>query len=315
VAVPFLSGIDVRNQRILAVASPSSGTDAANKQYVDDNLTGLRWKQPVRVATTTAGTLASSFENGDTVDGVTLATGDRILIKDQAAATENGIYVVSSSGAPSRATDADSTSELNAATALVLSGTVNADKAYTQITDNPTIGSSPVTFVQFGGGTPYTADGQGIELAGTTFSLELDGVSLVKSGTGVRIGAGAAGTGLTESAGVLAVNPGAGLEVASDAVRIATGAVGAGLTGGGGSPIAVDTSVVARKFSQSIGDGSATNIIVTHGLGTKDVSVTLRQVSDDAYVYADVAPTSTTQVTVGFGTPPATGSIRCTVIG
>lgn len=63
-------------------------TQAATKAYVDNLVTGLQWKTAVRVATTVAGTLASSFENGDTVDGVVLATGNRILIKNQAAATE-----------------------------------------------------------------------------------------------------------------------------------------------------------------------------------------------------------------------------------
>ena len=75
----------------------------------------VSWKAAVRVATTVAGTLASSFENGATIDGVVLATGDRILIKNQADAAENGIYTVNASGAPTRATDADSGSELVAA--------------------------------------------------------------------------------------------------------------------------------------------------------------------------------------------------------
>ena len=180
---------------------------------MDNLLAGLRWKQPVRVATTANGTLASAFADGSTVDGVTLATGDRILIKDQSTQTENGIYVTAASGAPTRATDADSSAELNSATVFVMAGSVNADRAYTQTTDNPTIGSSNIVFAQFGGGTAYSADGQGLELSGTTFSLELDGTTLAKSGSGLRVGSGAAGAGLTEASGVLAVNPGTGIEV------------------------------------------------------------------------------------------------------
>lgn len=88
------------------------------------------WKEPVRVATTAAGTLASSFENGDTVDGVVLATGDRILIKNQSTASENGIYTVNASGAPTRATDADSGAELLGATVAVTNGTANADSVW-----------------------------------------------------------------------------------------------------------------------------------------------------------------------------------------
>lgn len=313
-AVLLLTGADLNNQRLLAVASPSASTDGVNKQYVDDLIAGLRWKQPVRAATTANGTLASAYANGSVIDGVTLATGDRILIKDQTTQTENGIYVVAASGAPTRATDADSTAELNGAAVLVTTGTVNADKAYVQTTDNPTVDSSNIVWAQFGGGSSYSADGQGIELTGSTFSIELDGTTLAKSATGLRVGSAAAGAGLTEASGVLAVNPGSGLEVVSDAVRISTGAAGTGLTGGGGSALAVDTSVVARKYSANIGDGAATSIAVTHSLGTKDVACQLRRNSDDALVYADIVATSTTQVTVTFAAAPAAAAYRLTVL-
>lgn len=109
------------------------------------------WKEPVRVATIVAGTLASDFENGDTVDGVVLATGDRILIKDQATASENGIYTVNASGAPTRATDADAGSELLGAATFVSEGTVNADTVWT-CTNNATItvNTTGLVFVRVG---------------------------------------------------------------------------------------------------------------------------------------------------------------------
>lgn len=314
-AVKFFTGIDVQSQRILAVASPSSATDAVNKQYVDDNLAGLRWKNPVVAATTTNGTLASAFENGDTIDGVALTTGDRILIKDQSTQTENGIYTVNASGAPTRATDADSTAELNSATVFVMGGTVNADRAYTQTTNNVTIGTHNVVWVQFGGGgSTYTADGQGIELSGSEFQIELNGATLVKSASGLKVNDAYAGAGLTVSSDVLAVNPGTGIEVVSDAVRISTGAAGTGLTGGGGSALSIDTAVVARRYAASIGDGSTTSIAVTHSLGTKDVIVGLRLNSDDSHIFADVVSTSTSQVTVTFATAPASNAVRIVVI-
>lgn len=247
------------------------------------------------------------------MDGITLATADRILIKDQATQTENGIYTVNASGAPTRATDADSTAELAAATVFVLSGTVNADKAFTQTTDAVTIGSSNVVFVQFGGGTAYTADETGIHLSSTQFQLVLDGTTLSKSASGVRVGSGAAGAGLTESSGVLAVNPGTGVEVVSDTVRLAT--PGAGLLGGGGTSYSIDTSIVARKYVASIGDGTTTAIAVTHSLGTKDVIVQLRMNSDDSFVYADAVATSTSVVTITFATAPASSAVRIVVIG
>lgn len=181
------TGADLNNQPIVNLASPTNPTDAATKGYVDNALAGLAWKQPVRVATTAAGTLASSFANGSTVDGVTLATGDRILIKNQAAGAENGIYTVNASGAPTRATDADTTAELQSATVYVIAGTTNKDQAFTQTADSPTPGTTSLVFAQVGGGTAYTA-GNGLGLSGTTFSVTpKSGGGLIVDGTGVSI--------------------------------------------------------------------------------------------------------------------------------
>jgi hypothetical protein len=181
------TGADLNNQPLTSVASPTNPTDAATKGYVDNAIAGLAWKQPVRVATTAAGTLASSFANGSTVDGVTLATGNRILIKDQATGSENGIYVVNASGAPTRATDADTTAELNSATVYVIAGTTNADKAFTQTANDPTVGTTALTWAQVGGGTAYTA-GNGLALNGTTFSaVPKSGGGIVVDGTGISI--------------------------------------------------------------------------------------------------------------------------------
>lgn len=130
-------------------------TQKAIKTYIDAKVAGLSWKQAVRAATTAAGTLASSFENGDTIDGVTLATSDRILIKNQSSASENGIYVVNASGAPTRATDADAGAELVNATLYVSEGTANGDTQWTCSTNAPiTVGSTSLTFAQLtsGGG-------------------------------------------------------------------------------------------------------------------------------------------------------------------
>ena len=80
--------------QLRVATTPSNANDVASKSYVDATINGLDVKGSVRAATTAAGTLASDFENGDTLDGVTLATGDRILIKNQTDASENGVYVV-----------------------------------------------------------------------------------------------------------------------------------------------------------------------------------------------------------------------------
>ena len=131
----------------------ASAAQTAAEAYTDAKITGLSWKQEVRAATTTAGTLASSFANGSVIDGVTLATGDRILVKNQATGSENGIYVVAASGAPTRATDADSGAELVNAACFVSEGTTLAETVWV-CSNNATItvGSTSLTFVQFGAG-------------------------------------------------------------------------------------------------------------------------------------------------------------------
>jgi hypothetical protein len=145
--------IPMNSHKLTGLTDPSSAQDAATKAYVDATRQGLDPKDSVRVATTANGTLASAFANGQTVDGVTLATGDRILLKNQSTASQNGIYTVNASGAPTRATDADSSAKVNSGMYVwVEEGTANADTAWV-LTTNATItlGSTSLTFVKFAG--------------------------------------------------------------------------------------------------------------------------------------------------------------------
>lgn len=177
----IFNGLDLQNQKIVALADPSSATDAATKQYVDNLVNGLSWKTAVRVATTANGTLATAFANGQTVDGVVLATGNRILLKNQTTQSENGIYTVNASGAPTRATDADTSAELVNATVYVSEGTVNGDTAYTQTANAPiTVGTTNLVWASVGGGSAYVA-GAGLTLTGSTFD--------VVGGTGITVAA------------------------------------------------------------------------------------------------------------------------------
>lgn len=296
-APKFLTGIDLTNQKGINFADPTALTDAVNLQTLQNYIAGLAWKDDVRVATTASGTLASSFENGDTVDGVVLATGNRILIKNQSTQTENGIYIVAVSGAPARSFDADSTTDLNNATVSVTEGTVNGNKSYTQTTANPTVGSSNIVWASFNVGITYTADGDGIELTGSVFSIELDGTTLAKSAAGLRIGSGAAGAGLIESSGVLAVGAGTGITVNAN-------------------DVAIDATVVAKKFSTSFGNGVLTSFSLTHGLGTQDLDVIIKEVSTGTRVFADVTlPPAGTTVDLTFAVAPTTNQYRLTAVG
>lgn len=182
-----MNGLDLQAQRLQNMADPSSGTDAATKQYVDNLVNGLSWKSQVRAATTTNGTLATAFANGQTVDGVTLATGNRILLKNQTTQSENGIYVVAASGAPTRATDADSAAELVNATVYVSEGTANADTAWTQTANAPiTVGTTALTWAQVGGNSGFTTAGNGLTSTGTTVDV-VGGTGIIANANDVAI--------------------------------------------------------------------------------------------------------------------------------
>lgn len=122
----------------------------AVKAYADAIQQGIKWKEPVRASTVVAGTLATSFANASVIDGVTLATGDRILIKNQTAGAENGIYVVQSAGAPIRAIDNDTAGKIAQTVVDVREGTVNADQAYVLTNDGViVVGTTALVFVDF----------------------------------------------------------------------------------------------------------------------------------------------------------------------
>ena len=177
--------------QVTLAGDPASALQAATKQYVDNLVQGLNWKQNVRVATIAAGTLATDFENGDTIDGVVLATGNRILIKDQTSGDENGIYIVEATGAPTRSADANTFEELNSAAVFVSEGTVNADKGFQQ-TVELTIITDPQTWVQSFGTGLYQVNGQALqELSARVFSLVIDGSTLTQSASGLKVADGA----------------------------------------------------------------------------------------------------------------------------
>ncbi len=180
--------VSMNTHKITGVVDPVNPQDAATKAYVDAFVLGISPKTSVRVATTAPGTLATSFENGDTVDGVVLATGNRILIKDQAAPAENGIYIVNASGAPTRAIDFDSNAEVEAgAFVFVEEGTTNADSGWVLTTDGTiVINTTGLAFVQFSGAGQITA-GAGLSKTGNTLDVNVDGVTLEISSDALRV--------------------------------------------------------------------------------------------------------------------------------
>lgn len=156
---------------ITLASDPSSAMQAATKQYVDNVATGLDFKQSVRVATTANINLSSAPSS---IDGVTLTSGDRVLVKDQTTASQNGIYIFNGSGsAMTRSTDADSSAEVTAGMyCFVEEGPTNCDCGWVLSTDNPiTLGTTNLTFTQFTGLGQVTA-GTGLSKAGNTISID-----------------------------------------------------------------------------------------------------------------------------------------------
>ena len=174
--------IAMGTNKITGLGTPTDGTDAATKNYVDSAAQGIDWKASVRAATTANVTLASDLENGDVLDGVTLATGNRVLVKNQSTGSENGIYVVASSGAPTRSTDCDIAAELTSNFAVfVEEGTLNADQGYVLTNDGAiTVGTTALTFTQFTGLGQIVA-GTGLDKTGNT--LDIDSTVVTLTGT------------------------------------------------------------------------------------------------------------------------------------
>ena len=160
--------VSLNSRKITNLADPVSAQDAATKAYVDATKQGLDVKDSVRVATTANITLSGT----QTVDGVSLVAGDRVLVKNQTTGSANGIYVVVSGGAWTRATDFDTTAKVTSgAFTFVESGTTNADSGWVLTTDGSiTLGTTSLAFVQFSGAGQITA-GAGLTKTGNTIDV------------------------------------------------------------------------------------------------------------------------------------------------
>lgn len=271
---------------------------------------GTDWKQSVRAATTANGALATAYENGDTLDGVTLATDDRILLKNQTTGSENGFYTVNASGAPTRATDADASVEVTAGFAVFVSeGTTNGNTKWVLTTDDPiTLGTTALVFAQIGAGES-TAAGAGLTLTGSTVDVVAANTSLtvgandvavnigdasLEVSSGLRVKQGTSGQVYIASAGGV-LTP---VTLSGDATVTASGVLTLVST------VLKEADVVTRETPSGTVNGSNADFVLaaTPLSGSEEVFLNgmLQQGAGEDYTL--------TTATIAFVSAPATGS-------
>jgi len=304
----------------ISVATPTESSHAATKGYVDAARSGLDVKDSVRVATTAAINISSDLQNGDAIDGVTLATGDRVLVKNQSSGAENGIYVVVATGVASRSTDADTSAEVTSGMfTFVTEGSTNADSGWVLSTnDTITLGTTALTFAQFSGagqitaGAGLTKSGNTIDAVGTAdrITVNADSIDIASTyvGQSTITTLGTVTTG-TWSASTIAIAKGGTNATTESGART-------NLAAGGTQGAGVTAPVLSRKVALTIGDASSATFTVTHGFNTRDVQVEIYEAASPyASVICDVERTTVDAVTISFATAPGSGAYRVVVTG
>jgi phage-related tail fiber protein len=285
------------------VATPTNPNDAANKSYVDATAQNLNVKEPVRAVAISPITLSGT----QSVDGVSLIAGDRVLVTAQASAPANGIYVVAA-GSWSRAGDADTSAEVRSGMyVFVTEGGTYDNSGWVLTTNNPIIlDTTSLVFVQFSGagqitaGAGLTKTGNTIDAVGTTNRITVAADSIDIAGTYV-------GQTTITTLGTIGTGTWQGT-----AVGVLYGGTGASTAAGARTALGVPT-----KFSANIGDGAATSFVLNHNLGTRDVVASIyRNSTPWDQVYADVSmPTDVNNMTIAFAVAPASNEYRVVIIG
>ena len=280
------------------VATPTDAAHIATKGYVDAARQGLDVKQSVRVATTAPINLSADLEAGDLIDGVTLVAGDRVLVKNQSTAIENGIYVAVASGAASRSSDANGTPDtgelLPGTFTFVEEGTVNSDKGFVVSTNGTiTIGATAIAWTQFSGAGSFEA-GDGLSQSGNTINVNVVSDRTAIVGDAVDISANYVGQSSITTLGTITTGVWNGTDVAvadggtgaSDAPTARTN-LGIKTTAGAATTSAATLARVAAQGNTAHAGGTSTTT-VTHNFNTTDVIVQVYEVATGETVFGDV---------------------------
>lgn len=282
----FTANQSMGSNKLTSVADPVSAQDAATKAYVDSVAQGLKPKAAVRAASLTNMNIATSLQNGNGLDGVALVTGDRILLKDQTAPAENGIYIVQAAGAAVRSTDFDSLSpidEINGAYTFIQEGT-QAGQGWVQSGTVATIGTDPIVFVYFNS-LAGIVGGDMVTVTGSTISVDLAATSGLESSNPGN------------SAGQLRVK----LEASNPSLQInGSNELGAKLDAAGA--IASGASGLSAQV-----DGSTIEIN-TNALRVKDAGITLQKLASNSVDENKIASTA-----LGSGLAGGSGTVLSVV--
>lgn len=296
-----VSGVLTANTSTLATVS-----------YVNSVVEGLHIHASAVAATTGNISISNDLEVGDVIDGVTLAAGDRVLVKNQNTASENGIYVVQASGAAIRAADFDQPAEVDGGDFIfVTGGTINDNTGWVQTsTGVVTIGTDPIYFTQFSGSGTFTA-GAGLTLDGTQFNVGGTANRIEVTADAVDISANYVGQSSITTVGTISTGAWQG-----NTIALAYGGTGATTAAGARSNLGATTKYAASNTELE----PTSNVVtwtITHNLNTEDVTVQMRDLGTDALVEADVVITSANVVTISWTSAAnvAADSYRTVVTG
>jgi hypothetical protein len=314
------ASVSLNSQKITNLATPTASTDAATKGYVDSARSGLDVKQSVKAASTVAGgNITLSGEQS--IDTIALVAGDRVLLKNQSTASQNGIWIVSAS-TWSRALDADGTITDGASNVtsglfcFVEQGDVNRDTGWVLTTDTAiTVGTTNLAFAQFTGAGSFTA-GAGLTQTGNQLDANTDGTTTyvdssdqiaVKSSTTAGEVLRSQGTGTSAAWGALSLSTPAAV---TGVLPTTNGGTGASTVAGAKTSLGFMT-----RYVVSIGDGTATSYTVTHNLNTLDVIIQVFENASGEEILTDVARATVNTATVTFSAVATSNQYRVVVIG